>query len=363
MTGTYDPNVVEYLDESPVRLEMARSFQVCSGCRRCIDFCPSFGDMFRALQFVGNEADRMTPHVQDQIADQCFDCGRCLQGCPHSSSDGVDIPSLMLRHRAMARENGLYGLRRKVTELVRTQSYSLRRVAQRVPRMPHNAQGDFVEWFHGRPRIRIERSQGNVVVVPSCDSQSEHAHLGRDLVKVLEHNGLSCSLATPKHGCGEELLRIGEIGGFTRVASRMVRELVKLIDAGNEIVVMSTRCLEVIRHRYPEFVGGPETNKVVGHLYGPAEFLVGLHDRQSLDVHFSGVRPELVEYRPSCSARNTGEADAAGAVLRLAGIAVSSVDGCCGGQGCRESVSDPALDGEVTHPIELVARAYGLARD
>ena len=363
MTGTYDPNVVEYLDESLVRMEMARSFQVCADCRRCIDYCPSFEDMFKALQFVGNEADRMTPHVQDQIADLCFDCGRCLLGCPHASSSRVDVPALMLRHRAMARENGLYGLRRKVTELVRVRGDKLRRVAQRVPRMPHSAHGEFVEWFHSRPRIRLEKSQGNLAIVPSCDARSDDARVGRDLVKVFEHNGLSCSLATPKHGCGEDLLRIGDIGGFTRVASRTVHEFARLIDDGNDIVVMSTRCLEVIRNRYPEFVGGPETDKVIGHLSGPAEFLVGLHDRQLLDVHFSGVRPEMVEYQASCSARITGEADAAGALLRLAGIAVSSIDGCCGGQGCRESASVPGRVGDGAHPVRLLARAYGLARD
>ena len=363
MTGTYDPNLAEYLEESSVRLEMARSFQVCAGCGRCMDFCPSFRNLSDALQFVGNEADRMTPYMQDQIADPCFDCGRCLQGCPHSMTSGVDVPALMLRHRAMAREHGLYGLRHKVTEVVRVRRDALRRIVQRVPRMPHGAEGEFLEWFHDRPRIRIEKSQGRVAIIPACDTKFDHVGIGRDLVKVLEHNGLTCALMSPHHGCGEDLLRIGDIGGFTRVASRNVREWARAIDEGNEIVVLSAHCLEVIRNRYPEFVGGPETSEVVGHTFGPTEFLIGLRDRQALDVQFPGDRPESVEYRASCPARNTGEADAGGALLRLAGIAVSAIDSCCGGQGCRESVSIPTLSGESAHPVQFLARAYGLARD
>ncbi|MFM8867152.1 MAG: 4Fe-4S dicluster domain-containing protein [Ilumatobacteraceae bacterium] len=360
MAARYDPNRVEYLDESAVRREMARSFQVCADCRRCADFCPTFRDLFSALSFVGNEADRMTPHMQDQIADPCFECGRCLQGCPHSSSSGVDFPALMIRHRAMARENDLFGLGRKVTDLVRARKNVLKRVVDRVPGVTRSARGEFVEWFNTRPRIRMVKTNGSVAILPSCDAVAESA--GIDTVKILEHNGVSCSLLGSVTTCGEELLRIGDIGGFTRVASRNVRELARVVDEGAEIVVLSSRCLEVIRNRYPEFVGGPQTDKVVEHVFGPAEFLVGLHDQQSLDVQFSGERPESVEFRASCSARQTGEAEAAGALLRLAGIAVSSVEACCAGQGCREAVSVPAGEADSEHPVQVLARAYGMAR-
>jgi len=362
MTGRYDPNRVEYLDESSVRLEMARSLQVCAGCRRCADFCPTFRDLFNALEFVGNEADRMTPHMQDQIADPCFDCGRCLKGCPHASSSEVDVPALMIRHRAMARENDLYGLRRKVTQAVRVRSNMLRTVVQRVPRVSRITRGEFVDWFTTRPRTRLVKSHGRVAILYSCDAATDRTGIGIDAVKVFEHNGLSCSLLGSVTSCGEDSLRIGDIGSFTRVASRNVRELAKAIDEGNEIVVLSSRCLEVIRNRYPEFVGGPQTDKVIGHVFGPAEFLVGLRDQQSLDVQFPGERPESVEYRASCPARHTGEADAAEALLRLAGIAVSPVEACCAGRGCHEAVAVPGREVQSLHPVQVLARAYGMAR-
>ena len=364
MTPSYDPNLTTYLDESSVRLEMARAFQVCAGCRHCVDLCPSFTDMFKALDMVGEEADRMTPHLQDQIADSCYDCGSCLRGCPHSprlESPGVDIPSLMIRHRAMSREGGLQGLRRRLADEISVRRRIMGRIVGRLSHISRSDGNKFESWFRGRPGVRSTKAQSRVAFSPSCVLEDDDLRVGIDTVKVFEHNGVECSLIDTNARCGCELLGVGDIGGYTRVASRNVRELSEVLAAGKEIVVLSPRCLDVMRSRYPEFVGGPETARVIENMYGPVEYLMLLRERQLLDVQFHGEHPESVEYRSSCPARNTGEAAASEALLRLAGIGVSRRDDCCGGSGCRDLVSLLAKGGEDIHPVQVVARAYGLA--
>jgi Fe-S oxidoreductase len=333
--------------------------------------CPAFGDLFKALDLVGNEADRMTPHLQDQIAESCFDCGVCLQGCPHapgiesaqSDGPGVDIPSLMIRHRAMARESGLQSIRRRFGDEWSVWRSAARRIAQRVPRATRSEPTNFREWFLGRPRVRSTKAQARVVFSPSCALEVDELRIGVDAVKVFEHNGVECSLADHGARCGCELLRIGDIGGYTRIASRHVREMSRAIELGNDIVVLSPRCLEVMRTRYPQFVGGPETARVMANMHGPAEYLMLLRDRQLLDVHFTGEHPEAVEYQASCPARNTGEATASEALMRLAGMRVARRDQCCGGTGCRDGVAPGASTGGEVHPIRLLARAYGIATE
>ena len=371
MTLSYDPNLSSYLDESSVRLEMARAFQVCAGCRRCIDVCPSFGDLFKALDMVGNEADRMTPHLQDQIAASCFDCGTCLQGCPHApglkspvgQNLGVDIPSLMIRHRAMAKESGLQGFRRRLRDELSVRRATVRRFARRVPRRSGDEPSCFREWFLGRPRVRSVKAQAHVTFSASCALEVDELRIGADAVKIFEHNGVVCALLDDSTRCGCELLRIGDIGGYTRVASRHVRAMAKANEMGSDIVVMSPRCLETMRTRYPQFVGGPETERVVANMQGPAEFLMLLRDRQLMDLQFAGEHPETVEYCASCPTRNTGEAVASEALMRLVGISVTRRDECCGGQGCRDGVSEGATITRGVHPLGLLARAYGLATD
>ena len=363
----YDPNIADFLDESSVRLEMARVFQGCAGCRRCVDACPAFRDMFTALDLVGNEADRMTPHLQDQIADSCFDCGMCLQGCPYAPhldsawAEGIDVPSLMIRHRAMARERGLHGLRRRLADELAVRRGVAQRLARRIPRGSRNEPTNFHDWFLSRPRVHSINAQARVVFSSSCSLEFDDLRIGVDVVKAFEHNGVECSMLEKYVPCGCDALAVGDIGGFTRRASRNVRELSNVVDGGNDIVVLSPRCLDVMRTRYPQFIGGPETTKVIGNMYGPAEYLMLLRERQLLDLQFPGSRPESVRYQVSCPSRNVGEASATEALLRLAGIGVTRVDRCCEGRTCQDEVE---VSGTGTvHPLHLLARVYGLAKE
>lgn len=367
MTHPYDPNTAEYLDEASVRREMARVLQVCAGCRQCLDKCPTFEDAFRVLDMIGHQADRMTPHVQDQLAEACYDCGLCLLGCPHSpalESPGVDVPALMTRHHAMAKAAGLLTIRRRLMDLVGSRKVLFRRSRRRLPAAVRSrfAPEGFSEWFLRRPRVRSIMGQGRVAIFPTCAVEYGNVGIGIDAVKVLEHNGVECSLAVPTRCCGADLLATGDVGRFTQVAIRNIRELKSAIDEGQQVVVLSARCLETVQRRYLEFVGGPDAHHVAENSHGIASYLMSLHQNEggALDLEFRGERPAEVSYGPSCAARTSGEAQHAEALMRLAGAAVTQVEWCCRGRDCQEVLSGTAQEG---HPIQLVARAYGLARE
>lgn len=113
MTTTYDPLHPMYLDEADVRLEMARVFDVCSGCRRCADLCGVFPALFELLDHgVGADAGMMTPAQQDLVAGACTHCSLCAVSCPFSPGSheaAVDVAGLMDRHVAMLRATGRLG--------------------------------------------------------------------------------------------------------------------------------------------------------------------------------------------------------------------------------------------------------------
>ena len=46
MTTIHDPKHPSYLDEADVRGELTRVFDVCHGCRRCVELCTSFPTLF-----------------------------------------------------------------------------------------------------------------------------------------------------------------------------------------------------------------------------------------------------------------------------------------------------------------------------
>ena len=46
MTTTYDPGHPRYLDQADVRGELSRGFDICNGCRRCVELCDVFPTLF-----------------------------------------------------------------------------------------------------------------------------------------------------------------------------------------------------------------------------------------------------------------------------------------------------------------------------
>ena len=105
MTITYDPKHPLYTDEADVREELTRVYDLCHGCRLCFKFCSSFPTLFSYVdQHEDQDAGRLTPAQQDQVADECFQCKLCYVNCPYIPELhewALDFPRLMLRHDAM----------------------------------------------------------------------------------------------------------------------------------------------------------------------------------------------------------------------------------------------------------------------
>ena len=72
MTITYDPHHPQYLDEADVRGELTRVFDLCQGCRMCVDLCGSFPTLFDLVDRQADpDAPRLTPAEQDGVVDEC----------------------------------------------------------------------------------------------------------------------------------------------------------------------------------------------------------------------------------------------------------------------------------------------------
>ena len=119
MTITYDPKNPLYLDEADVREELTRVYDICHGCRLCFKFCSSFPTLFDYVDAHDDQdAGRMTPAQQDQVADECFQCKLCYVNCPYIPELhewALDFPRLMLRHSSMRISNGQVTLRKRAT--------------------------------------------------------------------------------------------------------------------------------------------------------------------------------------------------------------------------------------------------------
>ncbi len=63
--GARNPSYQEpvYWDRAALREETTRVFDICHGCRRCAQLCPSFGSLFMAPPKKEGEGERLPPSV------------------------------------------------------------------------------------------------------------------------------------------------------------------------------------------------------------------------------------------------------------------------------------------------------------
>jgi Fe-S oxidoreductase len=404
-----------FLDEADTRNELSRQFNICSGCRRCTDLCAVFPTLFDAIErHADRDAGRLTPAQQDGLVDACIHCQLCRVGCPHVVEQ-VDIPRLMVRAQAMRRATGEGGVRRNATTRVLGRTELIGRVASSaslvggiIAAKPRSvarrvtgaltgvsavrlvapfARVRFSTWFKRRPKVRIARPQAAVAVFPTCLVEYQNPAIGQDLVKVYERNGIDTTMVEDTTCCGAPWLHSGDLEHFAAAARKNIAALTA---AGRDVVVPQPTCAMVIRQEYDD--------QVASRVFDATDYLMRVHkgDGTALDLDFDGDVPAAITYHVACHLRAEGVGLPGRDLLRLTGARVHLVEQCAGmgslwgmrasndrlssalATSLGESVERVGTDvvvgdcqlantvvseqtgAAVSHPLQILARAYGI---
>lgn len=278
--------------------------------------------------------------------------------------------------------------------------------------LPPYARQRFSTWFKSRPgtaSMVSERSGGStsgrsrsVAVFPTCFIEYMDPGIGRDLVRVYEKNQVGCSLPDATKCCGAPWLHSGHVVEFERSARRNIASLAQEVRSGKDVIVAQPTCAYVIKRDYPIYAPGPDAELVSAHTFDPAEYLMSVYheDHSNLDLEFPGREggeiPDKVTYHLPCHlvAQNIGFKSRD--LLKLAGIRCDLVQRCSGIDGTWgyrvenyelarkvakpmaaevDSAGNSVVCGDChlangailqetgkkpLHPIQLLARAYGL---
>jgi glycerol-3-phosphate dehydrogenase subunit C len=432
MTTTYDPLDPRYVDEGDLRQELTRVYDLCHGCRLCFKFCDAFPSLFEMIdRHDDQDAARLTPAEQDSVVDLCFNCKLCYVNCPYVPDQhewAIDFPRLMLRaeqvqHRnrkktavkALATEQFLgrtdlmgkvatktSGLVNKATGTPGSLTRKLMEktvgiASQRV--LPPYAKQRFSTWFKNRARLRFAKKQGSVALFSTCIVEYQDPSIGKDLVKVYEHNGIECSLPEGQVCCGAPWLHAGDVDSFRRQAKKNVKVLAAAVRAGHDIVVPQPTCSYVLKQDYKDYIGGRDADLVATHTFDAAEYLIKVHKGEGtqLDTEFSGPVPDEVTYHAPCHLRAQNIGLKSRDLLKLTGTKVTVVAECSGIDGTWgyraenydsargvakkmatgiEKAGNDTVAGDCVlantsivqetgkqpvHPIQLIARAYGIS--
>ena len=67
-----------YYDEADCQREMERVFDICHGCRRCVNLCTAFPTLFDLIdEGKTGELDGVDKHDFGKVVDKCYLCDMC----------------------------------------------------------------------------------------------------------------------------------------------------------------------------------------------------------------------------------------------------------------------------------------------
>jgi Fe-S oxidoreductase len=367
VTASYDPTDPSYFDPNALAVEVDRVFDLCHGCRLCFNLCPSFPTLFKFIDARDGDVGALTEGERDQVVDECYQCKLCYVKCPYVPPHEweLDFPRLMLRVHAVRQHEGV-GLRERVTDQFLGRTDALGKVSVAAAPVVNRATGTpgswtrramektvglaserllppyarqrFTTWFRRRGPAAAPGDAGTVSVFPTCFVEYMDPEVGKDTVRVLEHNEVRCEMPEGTTCCGAPWLHTGNVAKFEKVARRNVTALAGEVRAGRDIVVAQPTCAYVIKRDYPIYVKGDEAELVASHTYDPTEYLMKRHrdtgDPFTLRTEFpgrdDGTVPDAVTYHVACHLQAQNAGLRGRDLLKVAGVTCTLVQRCSG---------------------------------
>jgi Fe-S oxidoreductase len=380
-----DPKSASFWSEEDLGGKLQQVTDVCHGCRRCLNLCPSFNVMFERIDAsTTGEADGLVPADYRGIEDACYQCKLCYNHCPYTPPHrfDIDFPRLMLRAKAVrARKDGIRLTDRLMADPDRAGRLASRAaplvnwvastalgrllmekavgIHRKFPLPPFVAT-PFGRWFRGRygRAASPDGAKGSVALFSTCSVNYNRPGTGRAAVQVLLRNGLRV-VYPDQVCCGMPALDGGDLASFERQARLNLGPLAEAVDEGCDIVTPGPTCSYVLKKEYTALVGGDQAEKVAARTYDLCEYLAGLSREGALDRSFTHPQGRIAYHLPChLKSQNIGY-KSRDLLSMIPGTTVEMVEACAGIDGTwgmRRENHDLAL--EVARPLfDAIRRA------
>jgi Fe-S oxidoreductase len=355
----------DFYNQESLFHEMERVFDICHGCRRCVSLCGSFPTLFDLVDESSTmEVDGVAKADYWKVVDQCYLCDVCyMTKCPYVPPHpwNLDFPHLMLRAKAVKNEQGLNGVRDRLLSStdtlgmfagipIVTQSVNAvnkTKLAREVMEMtlgvdetawvPEYAASTFRSGLRKGADVPVkdgERTPGKVAIFSTCYINYNEPGIGRDLVALLEHNGIAWTLAEKEACCGMPKLELGDLKAVEALKVKNMPGLAKLARDGYAILTPIPSCTLMFKQELPLMFSDDEDVKAVASaMFDPFEYFI-LRNRDGL-LKTDFKKPlGNVSYHIPCHSRVQNMGKKTAETLQLVpGTKVSAVERCSGHSG------------------------------
>jgi Fe-S oxidoreductase len=355
----------EFYDEARVEKELERVFEICHGCRRCVNLCTAFPTLFDLVDASPTlEVDGVRKSDFGKVVDQCYLCDMCyMTKCPYVPPHpwNVDFPHLMLRAKAVKfRKTGAPFRDRLlsstdamgklatipvVVQFVNAANKNglARRAMEgaigvhRDRQLPEYAGRKFRSSAHPAaafPPKEGKNTPGKVALFGTCYVNYNEPDIGHDLLKVLAHNEIPAVLVGQESCCGMPKLELGDLESVARLKGENVPRLAALAREGCALLTPVPSCTLMFKQELPlMFPDDPDVKVVAEAMFDPFEYLVLRHRDGLLKTEFKAGLGEI-SYHVPCHLRVQNMGQKTREMLELIpGTKVRTVERCSGHDG------------------------------
>ncbi len=354
-----------FYDQNAIDQELARVFDICAGCRRCVSLCGAFPTLFDLVdETATGEAHDVDKHAYAKVVDQCYLCDLCyMTKCPYVPPHAwnVDFPHLMLRAKAARYKRGEVALRDKVLSNTDTlgRLAGIPVVTQTVNRvnrtkaargvmesalgvdrdawLPEFAPRKFRRSAKTSPDAPVregERTPGKVAIYATCYVNFNEPGIGHDLLALLAHNEIPYVLVASEACCGMPLLEQGNLEGVAAKKEKNMPVLARYAREGYALMAAIPSCVLMYKHELPLMFPEDEDVRAVSEAFwDPFEYFVSRHRDGLLKTDFKRALGKI-SYHVPCHGRvqNLGR-KTLDALSLVPGTEVKVVERCSGHAG------------------------------
>src|SRR5207249_4286838 len=280
----------EFYEEAKLLGEMERVFDICHGCRRCVNLCTAFPTLFDLVDASATlEVDGVEKSQFWEVVDQCYLCDMCyMTKCPYVPPHpwNVDFPHLMLRAKAVKFRKGEVKLRDRL--------------------------------------LSATDAIGKLAAIPVV----------AQVVNAVNRNAAARSLMEEEACCGMPKLELGDLEGVKRRKAVNVPRLAGLAREGYAILTPVPSCTLMFKSELPLlFPDDAEVKAVSEAMFDPFEYFV-LRKRDGLLKTDFKTALGKVSYHVPCHSRVQNMGQKTRETLQLVpGTTLNTVERCSGHDG------------------------------
>ena len=345
------------MDAAAFQTESDRVYDICAGCRRCFNLCPSFDVLFRGIDDKDGEVKQIEQPVLNQVVDLCYYCKLCFNHCPYCPPHdyNLDFPRLMLwgknlrakEQRPRLRDRLLVNVDligrlggwvaplanwsikqrwfRKLLELVMGIHHK-----RHFPQFHRQA---FSSWFKRSASARPQSPQKEkVALFYTCYVNRHDPEIGKATVQVLEKNGIEV-ICPEQECCGMPYFDTGDLDTVRQKAERNLQAFKTYVEAGYKIVSPMPTCSLMLKKEYADLMDTDLSRKVAASTFDLCEYLMKLEGQGKLSKDFV-ANPGKIAYQVPCHLRDQNIGFKSRDLMKLIpGVTIEVIEKCSGHDG------------------------------